>query len=618
MNSSDDQSPILLASCADFSIGNLEVRPSLREISHAGVVTTLEPRVMQVLVLLVDMADRTVSRDLMVARCWNGTFVGDDAIQRCISRLRKLGQSSGAFQIETLTRVGYRLTPHTPQPVITANAASDCLLAVLPFDNLSADPAFDVFADGVSEEILQSIARGSSVRVIGRTSSFQYRGADKQVPRIARELGVTHVLDGSVRRSGRHVRVAAQLVRISDQEMLWTQRFDGDIDNPFDLQDEVARGAMTALDGMIRQPGTAKRLSGLMFDTILSLRQALHSGMTKGADVVTLPALRAAQPDNAEAWGLFANLRAAQRWSATAADEPRLRSEAQIAAEQALAIDPNCGEAHKALFMLEPPAGRFAACEDRLERARLAAPADTEILWSLYFHYLSVGRLGQSFAMAELAWRLDPLRPPNVIAYANALFTAGQTGQSLTLMSAAVERWPHDASVMAVTLWTAAVAGEAGMVRDLLRPGWRERYGRTVLMDNAVFAAEGLISDPAALGRAATARLEARVAAGRNDISLIGICAFLGMDLDALYDLVDRMPVEQLQQPGSLLPLVDGLSHLFLRMNSRLRESPRFVQLCRRLGLVDYWQGGGHWPECVAEVACRYDFMALSTRGAPA
>lgn len=610
MTTDIEASQIDLAVTRDFTVGGAQVRPSLREIEAEGTVETLEPRVMQVLVLLAEMEGRTVSRDLMVERCWGGVIVGEDAIQRCVGRLRKVADATGAFEIITLSRVGYRLNARAP---VAGNTQSERLLAVLPFDNLSNDPDFDYFADGVSEEILQSIARGSSIRVIGRTSSFQYRGQDKTIPRIARDLGATYILDGSVRRSGTLLRVSAHLVELSDQTMLWTDRFDGDIDNPFDLQDEVARGAVEALKGVFREKAASAPVSGASFESLLKLRKLVRQTSFGSEDEAVLNAINTLAPDSAEAWGIVAKVRAAQRWSSPVSLEPHLRAEAEMAAERALVLDPQCGGAHKALFMLEPPAGRFAACEDRLERARAATPEDTEILWSLYFHYLAVGRLGSSFEMAEEAYRLDPLRPPNVIAYANALFTANETKQSLALMQHALDRWQSDPVIFAITLWTATVDGRHDFARALLRSDWKARYAQAghVLMDWAVFAARGLLDDPAALAAQAADRLRAAVDAGQVEISLTGLCAFLGMDLDELYDLVDRMPLEQLQQPGSQLRPLDGLSHLFLRVNARLRENPRFVELCRRLGLIDYWTATGNWPECVAEVANAYDFKAL-------
>jgi adenylate cyclase len=606
-------SQIDLAREADFTLGDAIVSPSLRELRCGDATHVLEPRVMQVLVLLAGHAGQTVSRDELIERCWGGLIVGEDAIQRSIGRLRKLANQTGAFEIVTLARVGYRLNSRSADPA--ASKPSEQLLAVLPFDNLSNDPAFDYFADGVSEEILQSIARRSSIRVIGRTSSFQYRGNDKTIPRIIDELGASHLLDGSVRRSGKALRVSAHLMELSDQTMLWAERFDGDCDNPFDLQDAVARGAVAALSGIFDDAARADPVSGGGFDALTRLRQIAHRTSFGAEDEAVIEALASTVPTSAEAWGIVARVRAAKRWTVDPAEEPALRAAAREAAERALALDAQCGSAHMALFMLEPPAGRFAARENRLERALAGAPEDGELLWSLYFHYLSTGRLARSAEMAEEAYRVDPLRPLNVTAYANSLYTAGRKTQALALMHHAVDRWPDDANVFGISLWTAAVEGEHDCVRMQLRDDRLQRFGNSMLpINRAIFVARGILDDPAGLMAAARAQLEAAIARDQVDLSLIGLCAYLGMDLDELYTLADRCPLEVLQQPGSLLSPIQGLSHLFLRVNARLRTSPRFVRLCMRLGLVDYWREAECWPDCADDVREHYDFRAEALR----
>lgn len=605
-----DMIPINLADRTDFRIGDAVVRPSVREIEYGSAVETLEPRVMQVLVLLADMEGRTVSRDLMVARCWGGVIVGEDAIQRCIGRLRKVADATGAFEIITLSRIGYRLNARTSTAVSTP---PERLLAVLPFDNLSNDPDFDYFADGVAEEILQSIARGSTIRVIGRTSSFQYRGNNKIIPRIAQELGATHLLDGSVRRSGNALRVAAHLMELSDQTMLWAERFDGDIANPFDLQDAVARGAIGALCGMLRENSQTNGISGTGFDALLRLRRLLNDGKVGVEDEATIVAVEQLSPGSAEAWGTVAKVRATQRWTNDRSQEPGLRAAARAAAERALAIDPANGAAHKALFMLEPPAGRFLAREEQLERARAAQPADGELLWALYVHYLSVGRLDPSARMAEESYRIDPLRPMNVIGYANSLYTAGQANQALALMRHAIDRWPTDATIFVIAMWTAAVHNELDFVRDMLRSDWQHRYPERVhfFVERVVGVAKGIVHTPGDLLENSLRHVEERSSKGEAPIGYAALCAYLGADLNSLYDLIDRMPIERLLEPDALLPPLDGLPNLFLRVNVRLRQSPRFVDLCRRLGLIDYWQSSGHWPDCAQEVAGLYDFKRL-------
>src|SRR5689334_21875735 len=111
--SAHGRQPIRLSEIADFSLAELRVRPSLREVERGDVREQLEPRVMQVLVALAAAEGAVVSRDDLIARCWEGRIVGDDAINRCISILREIAETSGAFRIETIPRVGYRLISST-------------------------------------------------------------------------------------------------------------------------------------------------------------------------------------------------------------------------------------------------------------------------------------------------------------------------------------------------------------------------------------------------------------------------------------------------------------------------------------------------------------------------
>jgi TolB-like protein len=124
--------------------------------------------------------------------------------------------------------------------------AADPLLAVLAFDNLSSDPEMQFFSDGVSEEIIQRLSRGARLRVIGRTSSFQFRGERKA--EAATRLRCSHVLDGSIRRAAQRVRVGAHLVEASSQTTLWSDRYDRSLENIFAVQDEISESIAQALD----------------------------------------------------------------------------------------------------------------------------------------------------------------------------------------------------------------------------------------------------------------------------------------------------------------------------------------------------------------------------------
>src|ERR1700733_13014302 len=166
--------PNALAQEADFEIGPLRVSPSRLEVRAGERREKTQPRVMQVFVTMAGARGTVVSRDELIGRCWSGRIVGEDAISRCIAKVRELANlaSPPAFEIETIPRVGYRLKPAASTASARPNpAAGNTVLAVLAFDNLSKDADLEFFSEGVSEEILQTVARAPELIVIGRSSS---------------------------------------------------------------------------------------------------------------------------------------------------------------------------------------------------------------------------------------------------------------------------------------------------------------------------------------------------------------------------------------------------------------------------------------------------------------
>ncbi|HEY3777848.1 MAG TPA: winged helix-turn-helix domain-containing protein [Rhizomicrobium sp.] len=241
-----------LAQVADFQIGGLLVSPSCLEVRVGNRRNSVQPRVMQVLVTTAAAEGTVVSRDQLIQRCWGGRIVGEDAISRCVAKVREMANLTDppAFEIETIPRVGYRLKPvgvSPDPPALCPGIGSNTVLAVLAFDNFSSDEAMEFFSEGVSEEILQTVAHAVGLKVIGRSSSFQFRGADKRAARIASVLKATHVLDGSVRRSRNRVRISASLIECAGETTLWSHSFDRELSNVFALQDEIAAAVAAAL-----------------------------------------------------------------------------------------------------------------------------------------------------------------------------------------------------------------------------------------------------------------------------------------------------------------------------------------------------------------------------------
>lgn len=244
---------------------------------------------MQVLVYMARRRGETITRDDLIAACWSGVVVGEDAIQRCIGRLRKAAGSLGGFEIQTLNRLGYRLrelaatgeASHVSQaegaPALavlnTAAAATipqvrDVLnklqepgigtfdgkpsIAVLPFTNFSDDPEQGYFADGIVEDLTTALSRFRTFAVVARNSAFVYKDRAYDIRDAAQALGVRYALEGSVRRVDRTVRVTAQLIDAHSGAHLWAEKFDGRLDDVFDFEDAITENVVGAIEPHIR------------------------------------------------------------------------------------------------------------------------------------------------------------------------------------------------------------------------------------------------------------------------------------------------------------------------------------------------------------------------------
>ena len=162
----------------------------------------------------------------------------------------------------------------TPTAPVAAKPAKPraALLAVLPFDNMSSDEELAYFSDGVSEEIQQTVAQGSDLKVLARSSSFQFRGAEKIVRKVAASLNATHVLDGSVRRSGSRIRITANLIECEGETTLWANRFDGDLGDVFDLQERIAEAVAQALKVTLAPQAPSPVLDPAIYEVFLKAR----------------------------------------------------------------------------------------------------------------------------------------------------------------------------------------------------------------------------------------------------------------------------------------------------------------------------------------------------------
>jgi adenylate cyclase len=230
-----------------FVFGDHELDVERRELRRAGEPIALEPQVFDLRVYLIRNRERVVSKDDLIENIWGGRIVSVSSLTTRINAARTAVADSGASQqvIRTIPRKGVRFVAGVREEQVRAEAVSPALpdkpsVAVLPFANMCGDSGQEYFVDGMVEEIITALSRIRWLFVIARASSFTYKGQAIDIKQAGRELGVRYVLEGSVRKAGQRVRITAQLIDAASGVHLWADRFDGSLDDVFELQDTVA------------------------------------------------------------------------------------------------------------------------------------------------------------------------------------------------------------------------------------------------------------------------------------------------------------------------------------------------------------------------------------------
>jgi TolB-like protein len=229
-----------------------------RELRRGADLVAIEPQVFDLLVFLIRQRDRVVSKDDLVDSIWGKRAISDSTLFNRINAARSAIGDAGDRQslIKTLPRRGLRFVgavreEHAPAElgaIKSSPAGSDKpSIAVLPFANLSGDPDQDYFADGIVEDITTALSRNRAFFVIARNSSFTYKGKPVDTKQVARELGVRYVLEGSVRKSADRVRVTGQFIEAESGRHIWADRFEGDLADIFDLQDQLVTSVVGAI-----------------------------------------------------------------------------------------------------------------------------------------------------------------------------------------------------------------------------------------------------------------------------------------------------------------------------------------------------------------------------------
>jgi len=243
-----------------FEFNDLKLDAELLEMTNSAGLVVVEPQVFSLLVYLIENRDRVVSKDDLISAVWQGRIVSDATLNTRINAARRAVGDSGKAQevIRTYSRRGFRFVadvqadtlkqaPAQPDHTIDMSLPAKPSIAVLPFANMSNDPDQAYFADGITEDVIRALSRMRWLFVISRNSSFAYKDRTVSLATVSQELGVRYILEGSVRKAGQRLRITGELIDATSGHQIWADKYDGDLEDVFSLQDDITASISTTL-----------------------------------------------------------------------------------------------------------------------------------------------------------------------------------------------------------------------------------------------------------------------------------------------------------------------------------------------------------------------------------
>ncbi|MGD9508561.1 MAG: winged helix-turn-helix domain-containing tetratricopeptide repeat protein [Geminicoccaceae bacterium] len=416
-----------------LTFGDCVLDPDRRELSRGSKVVATGPQVFDLLLYLIEHRERVVSRDDLLDAVWDGRIVSESTLASHINAVRRAIGDSGQEQhlVRTVARKGFRFVGEvvetsTSVPVMADEPAAQGLplpdrpsIAVLPFVNLSGDPEQDYFADGVVEDIITALSRIRWLFVIARNSSFAYRNQAIDVRQVGRELGVRYVLEGSLRKSANRVRITGQLVDTTSGGHRWAQRYDGALDDIFELQDQMASSVVGAIAPELERAeierAERKPTESLdAYDHFLRGMARFHAGTREGLDEA-LPGFRKAialDPEFASAYGMAAWCLFSRNLNDSSSDHAHEIAEGLRLARRAVDLGRNdAGALARGGHALAHFTGDLELGIDLLDRAVLLNP-NLAAAWFLGGYLrLFRGEHDRAIEQYDQAMRLSPLDP---------------------------------------------------------------------------------------------------------------------------------------------------------------------------------------------------------------
>ena len=609
--------PIDLAQEVDFDLGSLRVRPARCEVEFNGASQTLQRRVMQVLVVLAQAGGSVVSQSDLVARCWRGLSVSDDAIYRCISQLRKLAATypGAPFSIEAVPGVGYRLTSaHVDEAGSTASPVRfrALLIAVALLVVVLAGAAFRTLSDRFAEE--------RPVRVAVRpfdtlTNSNEARALARRIPNeLVNEFGDSQIVTalveertanqaawpsglnvtGLVRDDASNVSVDVRVEDGSSHVALWSMQFKCDRAQASDLPMEVAARVADVVNMAIFARGASPPLTD---DSALSALLQVNDMIRdpQGADwaqmIERAQSVVARHPEFAFGHDVLSVAYREASESEVPDRAPVMKEAARREANLTLKMDPQDAGAYVVLAELEAP-GNYRAQEAILLRGLRLARHPKQPLGRLYSYestlLSNVGRLREALSSQLVARATDEWGPPKTAQLARLYANMGNMPEAQSWIQKGVQIWPNHSGVRRAQRYIVGFYQQPSDALAVFRrlnaegspdddeaPVWRTFIQARLARDSSTTA---------------LAIRDIREAADRSRISpenAVMMMAGLGDPREAI-----KAANRALDRHEALEPWF-----LFAPISRSVRQDPGFVQLAARLGLIDYWRETGKWPD---------------------
>ena len=395
-----------------YAFGPYVLDVGQRRLLRDGRPTGMRSKIFDTLRALVENNDRLLHKEELMPMVWPGTTVEESNLTHNLSVLRKiLGQSKETQYVVTVPGRGYRFTA-------AVEVSLEGSIAVRPFANMSPDPDQAFFCDGVAEELIDTLAAVEGLRVVGRTSSFDRRLRKLSASSVGEKLGVSAILEGSLRKAGDRLRVSAQLIRTSDSTQLWSEHYDRELGDVFEIQEDIARAIVDRVRTKLLDPHPGPVVARhtqnpdvyrLYLEARYCVNQQTESRIQQA--IGFLDRALEMQPEFARGHALlgvcYANLVA---YGFLPVDETVVK--AREAVQRALELNDSSVLAYRALGLVSTFQWDWSTAQRAFLRALQLDPDNSTAHYSYGNHFLSpVGRVEEAERQIRAAVELDPLAP---------------------------------------------------------------------------------------------------------------------------------------------------------------------------------------------------------------